>query len=78
MSAAQKLVLLVEGGKVVGLQVLPPAAPAVGMPAVVAHLAAGPGQTRHELLAELPASFKSDAARQRFHATLLAQVKAKG
>lgn len=78
MGAKQKVIVLVEDGQVVGVQALPPAGPRVGQPDVVANLASGPRQTRHELLIEVPAAFKNDAARQRFHASLLAQVKGLG
>ena len=75
----QRLVVLVEGGQVVGLQVLPDvrSTPSIGMPAVSASLVAGPRQTRHEVMAVVPAEFKSEAARKRFHDGLLAQLKTK-
>jgi hypothetical protein len=40
-------------------------------------MALGAGQTRHEVLAVVPARFESEAARLRFHAELLRKITGK-
>jgi hypothetical protein len=77
MASRRKLTVIVDQGRVVGLQwPADQADTAVGQPAVSTRLTAGPGQTRHEVHVEPPPAFKTEAARGRFHARLLAAIKA--
>jgi hypothetical protein len=77
MNIDRRLVVILEHGKVVGVQI---AGNSAAMPddanAATALLHAGPGQTRHELTARVPARFATPADRQRFHDELVAMIKA--
>jgi hypothetical protein len=75
MNVRRRLIVILEQGKVVGTQLSPGGAPpAAELPPAGASLLAGPRQTRHEISALVPASFKTDAARKRFHAELAARI----
>jgi len=78
MKNERRLVVILERGAVVGLQVAPDAtAHGAAAPAATALLHPGPGQTRHDVKAVVPASFATPADRQRFHDELLVKIKAR-
>ena len=65
MKTLQRLVVISEGGRVVGTQVV--AARVGRQPGATAALVAGPGQQRHEIDIEVPARFGSPAEVDAFH-----------
>jgi hypothetical protein len=65
MKTLQKLVVITEGGRVVGTQVV--TGRAGRHPGVTAVLGAGPGQHRHEVEVEVPARFDGPDEVQAFH-----------
>lgn len=76
MSAPRKLIVIMEHGKVIGTQLAntttADAHSGVSrQPAVTALLAAGPGQSRHEVMAHVPERFENALDIARFHESLL-------
>jgi hypothetical protein len=65
MKTLQKFVVITEGGRVVGTQAV--TSQAGQHPGVKAVLGAGPGQHRHEIEVEMPATFASPDDIQAFH-----------
>jgi len=73
MSAARKVVVITQGGRVVGAQIIDP--PPAGQPDASARLRAGPGQKLHELALDVPARPMDAAAIDAFHKMLAARLK---
>jgi hypothetical protein len=75
MTALQRVIVVMEKGRVVGTQIAPDdTQPAATASSASARLRAGPGQTMHEVHVAVPAD---PEARDRFHAILASEVSAK-
>jgi hypothetical protein len=78
MTALQRVIVVMEKGRVVGTQIAPDGTqPAATASSASARLRAGPGQTMHEVHVAVPADLASPEARDRFHAILASAVSAK-
>jgi hypothetical protein len=74
MRNLQRVSVLTQGGKVIGVYVPPP--PPADSRAPVAHLVAGPKQKIFELQVEVPAVLKRSKEIDAFHAAVRKQLKA--
>jgi hypothetical protein len=78
MTALQRVIVIMEQGRIVGTQIAPDGVQPGTTPSdASARLRAGPGQTMHEVHVAVPADLASPEARDRFHAILANEVSAK-
>jgi len=76
MRNLQRVSVITQGGKLVGVYV--PPAPAADPRAPIARLVAGPKQRLFELEVEVPAVLKRSKDIDAFHATVRKQLKRRG
>ncbi len=72
MNTQRRIIVITEQGRIIGTQAAPETSN--GSSAATAVLSAGPGQTRFEVVAEMPAAFADAREIEHFHARLIPLV----